>query len=94
MPETLDNSEIARIAAHESWRHTPDTEARMAPARARIREMFVDAVDPNRELPPEIRAERAAELRTAYYRRLGKQGRASQLARAEQRRREVEAAGG
>lgn len=57
-----ERSLAARIAAHDSWAHTPDRSARTAPARAALDQKFLDAAggDP-------VRAE---HLRKAHFSRL------------------------
>lgn len=52
----------ARIAAHESWAHTPNRSARTAPARAALDQKFLDAADGD--------PVRAAHLRKAHFSRL------------------------
>jgi hypothetical protein len=52
----------SRIAAHESWAHTPDRAARTAPARAALDQKFLAEADGD--------AVRAEHLRKAYYARL------------------------
>ena len=61
---------IARLAAHESWAHTPDRTARTAPARAALMARFDREVDPDGTLPADERAKRAGHARTAYFLRL------------------------
>lgn len=60
----------ARIAAHESWAHTPDRSARTAPARAALMGKFETEADPDGTLSPAERARRAEHLRKAYFARL------------------------
>lgn len=63
-------SQVARIAAHESWANTPDRAARTAPARAALSAKFEHEVDPAGQLTPAERAQRAESARKAYYARL------------------------
>ncbi len=60
----------ARIAAHESWAHTPDPSARTAAARSKFMDRFEREVDPDGVLKPEERARRAEHARRAYFCRL------------------------
>lgn len=57
----------ARIAAHESWAHTPDRSARTANARKAMQDKFERQVDPDGVLSPSERAKRAANARKAFY---------------------------
>lgn len=52
----------ARIAAHESWAHTPDRSARTAPARAALDARFLAEADGD--------PIRAGHLRKAHFARL------------------------
>ena len=71
MSATSDERSLAaRIAAHESWAHTPDRSARTAPARAALMARFEREVDPDGTLPPDERARRADHKRRAYFGRL------------------------
>jgi hypothetical protein len=74
----------ASIAAHESWAHTPDRSARTAKARKAAMDRFEREVDPNGELTPQERAQRAEHARKAYFSRLA-------LRSAQARRRAKEA---
>ncbi len=60
----------AKIAAHESWAHTPDRTARTAPARAALMAKFETEVDPDGKLSPSERAIRAEHARKAHFSRL------------------------
>lgn len=62
VPDPVERSLIASIAAHDSWAQTPDRSARTAPARAARDQKFLDEAggDPVR----------AANLRKAYFKRL------------------------
>ncbi len=66
----------ARIAAHESWAHTPDRSARTAPARAALDAKFLAQADGD--------PVRAGHLRKAHFARLA-------LKSAQSRRRAGEA---
>lgn len=68
--EATDRTLASRIAAHESWAHTPDRAARTAPARAALMAKFEHEVDPDGTLLPAERARRAEHLRKAYFQRL------------------------
>ena len=65
-----ERSLAARIAAHESWAHTPDRTARTANGRAALMARFEREVDPCGTLPPDERARRAESARKAYFLRL------------------------
>jgi hypothetical protein len=69
-PDQSERALIARIAAHDSWAHTPDRAARTAPARAALMAKFEAEVDPAGNLPPAERARRAEHARKAYFSRL------------------------
>ncbi|WP_245553916.1 hypothetical protein [Nocardia takedensis] len=75
----------ARIAAHESWAHTPDRTARTAKARAAMDDKFNRLVDPDGLLSPEERAFRADQARRAHYGRLALKSAKSRRARRERR---------
>jgi len=75
----------AQIAAHESWAHTTDRSARTAPARRALLDKFEREVDPNGELTPAERTQRAEHVRKAHFKRLA-------LKSAQARRRSKEAA--
>ncbi len=72
MPAARDDERtlIARIAANESWAHTPDRSARTAKARAALLAKFEHEVDPAGILPPDERARRAEWLRKSYFGKL------------------------
>jgi hypothetical protein len=70
IPTPSERTLIARIAASESWSHTPDRSARTAPARAALLAKFETQVDPEGSLPPGERAIRAEHARKAYFSRL------------------------
>ena len=61
---------IGSIGAHESWSRTADRSARTAPARRAFNDRFEREVDPDRALPPDVRARRAEHARKAYFQRL------------------------
>lgn len=65
-----DRSQIAKIAAHESWARTEDRSARTQAARDALLRRFEDQVDPDRVLPADVRAARADSARRAHYQRL------------------------
>lgn len=69
-PSPSERSLIARIAASESWAHTPDRAARTAPARAALMAKFETDVDPDGKLSPAERAMRAEHARKAHFARL------------------------
>jgi len=56
----------ARIAAHTSWANTADRAARTSPGTQAFLERFARQVDPDRQLPDEVRAAIAIHARTAY----------------------------
>jgi hypothetical protein len=61
-----DRSRICQIAALTRWAKEPDRAAATAPGTDAFMAKFEREVDPENELPPEVRAERAAQLRRAY----------------------------
>jgi hypothetical protein len=73
----------SRAAVHTSWANTADWSARTAPARAAMDRRFEDQVDPDRVLPPELRAKRAKAARSAYYADLGARSAACRRKRAQ-----------
>lgn len=60
----------SQAAAHKSWAHTPNRNARTANARKAHLEKFDREVDPDGSLPPEERAKRAENARRAYFAQL------------------------
>lgn len=60
----------ASIAANVGWSECKDRSARTRPGRAAFLARFEKEVDPSNELPPEERAKRAANARSAYFKRL------------------------
>ncbi|WP_249358350.1 hypothetical protein [Nocardia cyriacigeorgica] len=66
----VERSLRARIAAHESWAHTPDRSARTSAARRAALDRFEREVDPDGQLTPHERAVRAEHARKAYFARL------------------------
>jgi hypothetical protein len=60
----------ARIAAHTQWSLEDNRTERTAAARKAAEDRFVDLVDPDRKLPPEERAKRAANARSAHFSRM------------------------
>lgn len=61
---------MGSAASHKSWAHTPDRQARTAPARRAFLERFERQVDPDGNLPPAERAKRAENARKAYFQTL------------------------
>jgi hypothetical protein len=55
-----------RAMAHRSWALTPDRARRFARARAAFLARFEHEVDPDRTLPPDERARRAASALRAH----------------------------
>jgi len=72
----------AQAAAHTSWAHTPDRNARTAPARAALMARFEREVDPDGTLPPQERAKRAESARKAYFLNLSLKSARARRARA------------
>lgn len=70
MPTPSERSQIASIAANESWARTPDRAARTAAARAALMASFEQEVDPEGRLSSAERARRAESLRKAHFQRL------------------------
>lgn len=80
-PAISDRSLIGQIAANERWSRVTDRAAATAPARAALDAKFEREVDPEGLLPGPERARRAANARTAYYKRLAlKSARSRRLA--------------
>ena len=67
MSTDTERTMAARVAAHTSWAHTPDRNARTAPARAALMARFEREVDPTGALLPQERAKRAESARKAYF---------------------------
>jgi hypothetical protein len=59
-------SRRARIAAHASWAKTSDRAARTSQGTKAFLERFEHQVDPEKNLPAEIRQQMARHARTAY----------------------------
>lgn len=74
----------ARIAAHASWARTSDRSARTSRGTEAFLERFEREVDPDYELPAEVRREMAVHARTAHMLRLARR---SAAARRRKRRR-------
>jgi hypothetical protein len=72
-----------RIAAHVSWSRTIDRKARTRPGRDKFLERFEREVDPDGNLPPAARRQRAEHAKRAYMLRLAKR---SALARKRETR--------
>ncbi|CCH29343.1 hypothetical protein ABZ816_35805 [Actinosynnema sp. NPDC047251] len=62
----------ARAAAHESWARTIDRRVRTANATQAMLERFEREVDPEGQLPPDLRRELAVHARTAHMLRLAR----------------------
>jgi len=60
----------AVLAAHTSWAHTSDPQARTAPGRRAFLSRFEREVDPDGRLPEAERLRRAESARRAYFARL------------------------
>jgi len=60
----------ARLAAHSRWAREDDPVTATAPARAAFMDRFEREVDPDRVLPPDVRARKAEHARKAYFARL------------------------
>lgn len=80
-----DRSQVAKIAANTRWANEPDRSAATQPARDGLAKKFLDEVDPDRVLPVDERAKRAASARTAHFQRLALKSAQSRRARAEAR---------
>jgi hypothetical protein len=79
-----DRSRICQIASLTRWANEPDRAAATAPGTDAFMARFERQVDPDNQLPPEVRAERAAMARRAYMlqlaRRSAKKRRANKTA--------------
>lgn len=71
----------ARNGVLESWAHTADRPARTASARTAFLNRFERIADPDGVLSDDERTQRAAALRTAYFRWLGKRSGESRAAK-------------
>lgn len=60
----------ARIAAHTRWAGCDDRRAATAPATRAFLDRFEKQVDPDGVLPPDERAKRAKNARSAHFSRL------------------------
>lgn len=60
----------ARLAAYESWAQTRDRKARTAKAQQASMDRFEKQVDPDGELPPDEREQRAEAAKKAHYQRM------------------------
>lgn len=71
----------ARIAAHASWARTSDRSARTSRGTEAFLERFEREVDPDNELPAEVRREMAVHARTAHMLRLARRSAATRRCR-------------
>lgn len=65
--DTTERSLQMRLASHLSWANTNDRTKRTAPGRRAADDRFAKQVDPNNELPAEVRALRADSARRAFF---------------------------
>lgn len=63
-------SQIGKLGAHTKWAQTENRTAATQPARDALMRKFEDQVDPDRALPADERAKRAASARKAHFQRL------------------------
>jgi hypothetical protein len=59
-----------QISVHESWARTEDRSARTHNARMAAWDRFEKQVDPERKLPPALRAKMAENARTAHFKKM------------------------
>jgi hypothetical protein len=59
-----------QAAVNESWARTTDRAGRTLPARMKAEERFEKLVDPDGNLPPQLRARMAANARQAHFQRM------------------------
>ncbi|MFE9748460.1 hypothetical protein ACFYOT_26435 [Saccharothrix saharensis] len=78
-----------RIAANTRWAKTADRVAATAPAMAGLLAKFEREVDPEGVLAPELRRERAVQLRRAWMQRLARKSAIARRQRSEARKSEV-----
>lgn len=76
---------IARRAIHTRWAKCDNPAAATEAARKAALARFERQVDPDSVLDPAIRAQLAADARSAYFADLGERGRAARRLRTEQR---------
>jgi hypothetical protein len=67
---TSHHAQAGRIGANSRWSREPDRAAATQPARDALMRKFEDQVDPDRSLPVDERARRAASARKAHFQRL------------------------
>jgi hypothetical protein len=72
----------ARIVGHASWANTADRAARTAAGTRAFLERFDRQVDPNNELPADVRRTMATHARTAYMLQLAERSAAARRRRA------------
>jgi hypothetical protein len=72
----------ARIAAHASWANTTDRKARTSSGTKAFLRRFERQVDPDGELPDDVRAAMAAHARIAYMLQLAERSAAARRRRA------------
>lgn len=71
----------ARIAAHASWAKTSDRRARTSRATEGFLERLEQEIDPDNELPPEVRRTMAVHARTAHMLKLARRSAAARRRR-------------
>lgn len=76
----------AQLAAHARWAKEADRLAATAPARAAMMRQFEDEVDPERKLPPVLRAKMAENARKAQLLRMSLKGVKARQAKAKARK--------
>lgn len=80
-----ERSLAGRIGAHASWANTEDRTARTAPGRSKFDQRFERQVDPDGVLPENVRAERAASAKSAYFAQLALKSAAARRSRKSSR---------
>lgn len=76
---------LCAAAAHQSWANTEDRTARTLPGTQGLLARFEREVDPAGSLDPQVRRERAEQLRRAHMLRLSAKAVAARAARREAR---------
>lgn len=80
--DPTERSITARIGAHARWANTIDRAAALEPARRGMDERFEREVDPDGELPLDVRQKLARSAKSRYYAQLQLKAAKARSARA------------